>query len=148
MDAIAHGTWIAVVDGAKALVLRNEGEADMPNFAVVDVFERDSRDTTADLGSDRPGRTHESSSARRSSLEQTDWHEIEEGRFAETVAGVLGRHCEAGDFSKLVIVAPPRALADLRRHYTKRVQEAIVVEIDKDLTNHPLHKIEDIVRAS
>ena len=148
MTSIAHDTWIAVADGAKALILRNDGEADMPNFVVVEVFERPSQETTADLGADRPGRIQESSSARRSSVEQTDWHDIEEGRFAERFAETLGKRCEAGEFSKIVIVAPPRALADLRAHFSKRLQDAIISEIDKDLTNHPLDKIEKIITAA
>ncbi|MEY4878912.1 MAG: hypothetical protein RJB62_381 [Pseudomonadota bacterium] len=148
MTSIAHDTWIAVADGAKALILRNDGEADMPNFVVVEVFERPSQETTADLGADRPGRIQESSSARRSSVDQTDWHDIEEGRFAERFAETLGKRCEAGEFSKIVIVAPPRALADLRAHFSKRLQDAIISEIDKDLTNHPLDKIEKIITAA
>ncbi len=148
MNPITHDTWIAAADGSKALVLRNEGEADAPNFVVVNVFERPSNETTADLGADKPGRTHESASARRSSLEQTDWHDIEEERFSKTFADTLERHCEAGNFSRLIVVAPPRALADLRKAFSKRLQDTIIGEINKDLTNHPLHKIEEIVTAS
>jgi len=148
MKNLRHGTWIAIADGAKALVLRNDGEADAPNFSVVDVFTNSESARTSDLGTDRPGRTRQSAATARASVGQTDWHEIGEHRFAANFAKTLKRHCEAGDFSRLVVVAPPRTLADLRKHYSKRVQDAIIAEIDKDLTNHPLHKIERVLLAS
>jgi protein required for attachment to host cells len=42
----------------------------------------------------------------------------------------------------LVIVAPPRALADLRGAIHADVKARIVAEIDKDLTKHPIAEIE------
>ena len=148
MKNLRHGTWVAVADGAKALVLRNDGESDAPNFSVVDIFTNSESARTSNLGTDRPGRTQQSATTGRASLGQTDWHEIGEHRFAAEFALALEKHCEAGDFSRLVVVAPPRTLADLRKHYSKRVQTAIIAEIDKDLTNHPLHKIARILLAS
>ncbi|MGZ3612950.1 MAG: baeRF12 domain-containing protein [Thermodesulfobacteriota bacterium] len=42
----------------------------------------------------------------------------------------------------LAIVAPPRALADLRRAIHQDVKARIFAEIDKDLTKHPIADIE------
>jgi protein required for attachment to host cells len=42
----------------------------------------------------------------------------------------------------LVIVAPPRTLADLRRAFHADVQKRIVAEVGKDLTKHPVAEIE------
>jgi protein required for attachment to host cells len=42
----------------------------------------------------------------------------------------------------LVVVAPPRTLADLRVAFHSDVKSRIIAEIDKDLTKHPLHEIE------
>ena len=36
-----------------------------------------------------------------------------------------------------VVVAPPRALGELRRHYHRALAEKIVAEIDKDLDGRP-----------
>src|SRR6185312_15539506 len=41
----------------------------------------------------------------------------------------------------LVIVAPPRVLADLRRTFHPDVKARIVAEIDKDLTKHPVGEV-------
>nr|TFG54170.1 MAG: host attachment protein [Hyphomicrobiales bacterium] len=148
MKNLRHGTWIAIADGAKALVLKNIGEVDAPNLTLVDVFANADTGRTSDLGTDRPGRARQSASTGHTSFSETDWHQIGENKFAAIVAKALEKHCEAGDFLHLVVVAPARTLAELRGHYSKRVQDTILAEIDKDLTNHPLHKIEKILLAS
>jgi protein required for attachment to host cells len=45
-------------------------------------------------------------------------------------------------FPALVIAAPPRTLADLRRAFHADVKQRIVAEVGKDLTHHPLAEIE------
>ncbi|MDH8576125.1 host attachment protein, partial [Klebsiella pneumoniae] len=72
----------------------------------------------------------------RSSVEQTDWHEIGEQRFARTIADALEALARDRDIPGFVIVAPPRALADLRRALDAHVRARIIAEIDKDLTSH------------
>jgi protein required for attachment to host cells len=42
----------------------------------------------------------------------------------------------------LVIAAPPRTLADLRRAFHDDVKARIVAEVGKDLTKHPVADIE------
>jgi protein required for attachment to host cells len=42
----------------------------------------------------------------------------------------------------LVIVAPPRILADLRRALHPDVKARVVAEINKDLSKHPVWEIE------
>ncbi|HEX9238689.1 MAG TPA: host attachment protein [Xanthobacteraceae bacterium] len=47
----------------------------------------------------------------------------------------------------LVVVAPPRTLADLRKAFRPDVKKRIVAEIDKDLTKHPVDQIEKHLAA-
>jgi protein required for attachment to host cells len=42
----------------------------------------------------------------------------------------------------LIVVAPPRALADLRKAFHPDLKKRIIAEIDKDLTKHPVDQIE------
>ena len=42
----------------------------------------------------------------------------------------------------LVVVAPPRTLADLRRDFHADVKKLIMAEVGKDLTKHPVAEIE------
>mgnify|MGYP002135979083 CR=1 FL=1 len=46
-----------------------------------------------------------------------------------------------------VIVAPPRALADLRQSFGTDTKSRIMAEIDKDLTGHPIKDIEKHLTA-
>jgi protein required for attachment to host cells len=67
---------------------------------------------------------------------------LEEDRFVARVAAALEHLVRERAVPALVIVAPPRALADLRRAFHKDVKKRIVAEIGKDLTNHPVAEIE------
>ena len=42
----------------------------------------------------------------------------------------------------ILVAAPPRTLADLRRAFHADVKAKIVAEVDKDLTKHPVDQIE------
>jgi len=142
---LPHQAWILVGDGRKALVLRNEGDARFPNLKTMQVLDGGHVPATAELGSDKPGRAVNARDGRRSSMEQTDWHELEEKRFAGDVAQALEARHAAGDFRALVVVAPPRTLAELRRSFSDGLQAKIIAEVDKDLTKHPVHEIERLL---
>ncbi len=87
--AIPHDAFIFVGDGRKALFLRNEGDEKFPNLKTEQVFAEENP-PTHEQGTDRPGRGAESSGThRRSSVEQTDWHHLEEHRFTQRVASAL-----------------------------------------------------------
>ena len=47
----------------------------------------------------------------------------------------------------LIVVAPPRTLGALRKHYHKEVERRLIGEISKDLTGHPIGEIEKIIAA-
>jgi protein required for attachment to host cells len=141
MLRIPHNAFVFVGDGAKALFLRNEGDAQYLNLKTERVF-TDANPPTHEQGTDRPGRAFSSVGGARSSVGQTDWHKLEEHRFAERVAAMLERIVRERGVEALVVVAPPRALADLRKAFHADVKKKIIAEIDKDLTKHPVDQIE------
>jgi protein required for attachment to host cells len=138
---VPHDAFVFVGDGRKALVLRNDGDAQFLNLKTERVF-TDKNPPTHEQGTDRPGRAHSSVGPGRSSVTQTDWHVLEEHRFANEVASVLEKIVRERGVKALIVVAPPRALADLRKAFHDDVKKKIVAEIDKDLTKHPLYEIE------
>jgi len=71
-----------------------------------------------------------------------DWHVLEEQHFVRMVAAHLERLVRASRVKKLVIVAPSRALAELRRAFHPDVKACIIAEVIKDLTKHPVDEIE------
>ena len=138
---VPHNTYVFVGDGRKALVLRNEGDAQYLNLKTERVF-ADSNPPTHEQGTDRPGREHSSVGAGRSSVSQTDWHDLEEHKFAHEVAATLEKVVRERKVEHLIVVAPPRTLADLRKAFHDDVKKKIVAELDKDLTKHPVYDIE------
>jgi protein required for attachment to host cells len=55
----------------------------------------------------------------------------------------LYRHAHANRFEKLVIIAPPGILGNLR----KALRAEVVELIPKELTMHPLSEIEKLIAA-
>ena len=142
MLKIPHDALVFVGDGRKALFLRNDGDAKFPNLRTDRVFQEENP-PTHEQGSDRPGRVSEAAVAgRRSALEPTDWHDIEEHRFAQKVAAAMEQMVRANKVKALIVVAPPKTLAELRNAFHADVKARIVAEINKDLTKHPLGEIE------
>lgn len=143
---IAHDALVLVADGRKSLFLRNEGDAELLNLVVEDQrAHADLKDS--DLKSDAPGRFFASVGSRRSAVQETDYHQQEEDRFAADTAALLSKRAHANGFEQLIIIAPPRTLGELRQHYDKAVEVRIVAEIDKDLVNHPIDKLEGVLNA-
>lgn len=146
MTELTKGTWVLVADGEKALFLENVTDAQNPNLVVRRVEEQDNP-PNREQQSDRPGRMPDPGPGQRSGLAEADWHRLEEERFAADAAGILYRLAHRGTFDRLVLVAPPRTLGELRRHLHKEVASRVVAEIGKDLTNHPADKLEKVLLA-
>ncbi|MEZ5851204.1 MAG: host attachment protein [Hyphomicrobiaceae bacterium] len=130
-------TWVLIADAGRARIL--EHVAGSPGLAAVDgqVFEADHA-ATRDLVTDQPGRSFSSASPRRSSMEApTDPHRELKTRFAHHLAGVLADAQARDAFDRLVVIAPPVMLGDLREAMAKAVAERVVGELHKDLTKVP-----------
>lgn len=139
---IPHDAFVFVGDGRKALFLRNDGDEKFPNLKAERVFV-DENPPTREQGTDRPGRVFKRAGTNvRSGVETTDWHDLEEHRFAQRVAAAMEKLVRQRKVKTLVIVAPPRALADLRHAFHADVKSRIIAEIGKDLTKHPVDEIE------
>lgn len=143
---LPHRAVVFVGDGRKALFLVNEGTGLEPRLKVQRVFE-DENPPTHEQGADRPGRALPGIEPNRSAMEQTDWHDIEKRRFVRTIASALDRLLEESHAERLVIVAPPRTLADLRRSFSPAVERCIVAEIAKDLTGLTVSDISEYLTA-
>ena len=141
---VRHGAWVVIGDGKKALVLHNEGDAELLNLRRVSVRETDNA-ATRDQGTDAPGRTSNPAHGGNSSISQTDWHQIEEDRFAASLAQDINAAAREQLFKDLVVVAPPRTLAELRKEFAKDTQKRIVGELAKDYTHHTIPEIETLL---
>ena len=143
---IPHDSYVLVADGAKMLFFRNEGDADNPNLTVIaakqqaDQYDRDIKTDQAGQKPGSPG------AGGGSTAGETDFHVQAEQRFAAEAADRINRAALANEFEKLIIVAPPKTLGALRKHYHKQVESRITAEIAKDLTGHPVDRIEAVLQ--
>lgn len=134
MKRLIRHARVLVTDGAKALILRNEGDAITPELKLVRSQTQDNP-PTREHGTDKPGRTNDST-GRRSAMETPDWHSLAEAEFVSGIAGDMNRDLRTGDFESLIVVAPPVALGIFRKAVSPAVGKVIAAEIDKDLVKH------------
>ena len=137
---IPTAALVLVSDGRRARFLRNRGTPVAPELVLESALDSDNP-PTREQGTDQPGRTHAPDGHSRSAVEQTDWHQQAEERFAAQVANLLYHMEHANKFDDLVVVAPAKMLGDLRARLHPEVAECVIAEVAKDLTGHPLPEI-------
>lgn len=135
-------TWIVVANGTTARALENDGVG--KGLTPLPAFEMSvGSPPTRDLGSDRPGRVHDRFGPGRHAMEpKADWHRQDKAAFARAVAERIAGAVQAGEFDRLVLVAPPTAMGDLRAALDDRTRAKIIGEITKDLTHSPNADVE------
>jgi protein required for attachment to host cells len=143
MSAIAvhNGAWVLVGDGRRALFFSNHGDAGILDLRVLET-RIDDNPPTREQGADAPGRSFSSFSPGRSAMENTDWHELEEERFARAMAERINAAAESGEMTEIVIVAPPKTLGEIRKDLSVKARGMVAGELAKDFTKHPLPEIE------
>lgn len=128
-----------VADHGKAILFENKGTPVAPLLEVRKVLQADDNPPTHEQGTDGPGTVFAGS--HRSYVEQTDWHALAGRRFLETAAEAMETARALNGVKSIVLVAPPRALAELRNIVSSSVKTSIVGELDKDLVHMPVAKI-------
>ena len=144
MALLAKGIWIVAAGGERALFLENIGTPDAPKLSLRERAE--SEGTGMELA-DRPGRMQDTGKQQLSALEMTDHDQLARDRFAAQVAAKINKLVTKQGISRLVVVAPPHTLSVLRNEISDTARKAVMAEIDKDLTHHPLEKIGTLVAA-
>lgn len=127
-------TWILVADGKRASVLSHDG----PGRGLKPVpgmnFETELH-ANRDIVADKPGRAQESATTARHAMEPPDYHRIEKAMFAREVAKRIDEAIETNGCKRLLLVAPPQTLAELRQTLSSKSRSAVMAELDKDLTH-------------
>jgi protein required for attachment to host cells len=132
--------WYVIADGGRArFVARDEQGAfrTLSSFVSTELHK-----SSRELGRDRPSRVKESASPARSAVEpRRDLHEAAKEDFIRTVADTLAADLDDGKFDRLVLVAPPGVIAELRGALSKPASQLVVDELQKDLTKVPDHEL-------
>ena len=129
-----------IADGGRArFVSRDENGAfrTMVSFVASELHER-----SRDLGLDRPARVKESANAARHAIEpRRDLHQAAKEDFVKIVADKIDEEHGRGQFDKLMLIAPPRVLTELKEKLSKSTARIVVGDLQKDLTKVPDHDL-------
>lgn len=77
---------------------------------------------------------------------RVDWHKFEKSKFAHEVAAILNKQAQSHAFARLVLIAPPETLGNLRATLSKSTGAVVSHEIPKDLTHLSTDEVEDYLR--
>lgn len=120
---LPHGAVVALVDGKNFELYRNAGNEGEPELTALDSPILDA--------SNHSGGGHRSSPGNHAdSLVHEDAH-------ANAAAQWLNREVLDHKIAHLVIIAAPRSLGEMRRHYHGQLEQILLAEIAKDLIGKP-----------
>ncbi len=133
--------WVLIADGEHARVVTPTTAAGQ--FVTVVTFDSESAHLqSSDMGSERPGRVHESASTTRHAITpRSDPHANAKHHFTGEVAKHIDEHAGRHEFARLVLVAPPHALHDLRAAIGKTAEAMVVGSLNKDLVKLSDHDL-------
>ncbi|MDE2406117.1 MAG: host attachment protein [Sphingomonadales bacterium] len=124
---LPHGTIIALIDGKSFELFRNAGVEGSPDLHMVAAPRLDAHNHS--------GASHHSSAGNKSdSLVAEDAHAI-------AVVHWLNQEALAHRIPHIVIIAAPRTLGELRKHYHKTLQQALIGEVAKDLVGRNAQEV-------
>ncbi|UHS58491.1 MULTISPECIES: host attachment protein [Agrobacterium] len=132
---IPQNTVIAVADGEKLSLFRNEGDAQNVKLKALP-------DADVDSSKIASGARHSSSAANPNDSQQ------EEDGFSAGIADMLNKKVLGGNIKGLIVIAAPRTLGEMRKGYHKSLSDVLLGELDKDLTGHSIQDIEKALAAA
>lgn len=143
---LANLALVLVTDGRKTLFFRNHGDVNQIDLRT------EAHDERADLSdgemkTDAAGSNAQSGGYGRPSYEETDFHQLEEDRWAKHAAEDVNKRALSNDFEALAIIAPPKTLGQLRKQLHKEAARRVVCEIPKEMTGHTIADIEKLIVA-
>lgn len=127
---------VAVVDGENFKLFRNLGQAFEPRLAHESRPQLDTTNFSA-------GVRHQDHIGRE--LGRTQLAELAHGA---AVSEWLNARCIAGEIDHVLIIADPKTIGEMRHHYHAKLQEKLVGEITKTLTQEPTERIEEAIREA
>lgn len=134
-------TWVLVSDAARGRFFKLSEERKLISAYNHDLIGETQPDR--DIASDRPGRTFDRGGDGRHAKEpHTDPKRHAKAELAQEIGRVLDDERKKHAFDRLILVAPPQFLGDLRTAMSKSVQDLVVAEVNKDLSKLAPHQLE------
>ena len=129
---LPHGAVIAVVDGQNFEIYRNVGDEGEPELSALPTPKLDAHNHSG-------GSHHSSAGNHAGNMENEDAH-------AAAAATWLNGQVLSQKLNDLVVIAPPRTLGELRKHYHKLTERALLKELHKDLIGKQPRDIVEALR--
>ena len=143
--ALPNQALVLVADGKKMLFLRNHGDEELIDLRTEAHDEREDR-KDREMKTDAPGAIGQSAGySGRVAYDETDFHQLDEDRWAKDAAERLRKRALDNDFEVLAIIAPPKLLGVLRKELHKEVERRIVLTLNKEMTDRPIPDIEELL---
>ncbi|MDG6079113.1 attachment protein [Erythrobacter litoralis] len=130
---LPHKAHVAIVDGEKFIVMRNSGQSLDPKL---ENAEKPNLSTT----NYSAGVKHQDDVGRH--LGSSDLEELAHGAAA---AEWLNAKAVANEIDDLLVIADPKTLGEMRRHYHSELEKRLVGEIAKTMTGEPTDRIEKAI---
>jgi protein required for attachment to host cells len=134
-------TWVLIADATRARVFENTGKG--TGLTIVHDMTLDAELLPShELGTDRPGRSFDSVGSGRHAMESpSDLHREQKRQFARRIAEAIEEQLVTKSFDRLVLVAPPVTMGDLRAALPDKVKTVVAAEVVADLTRTPASEL-------
>ncbi len=117
---LPHGTVVALVDAKKFQLFRNNGTESEPELVEAPAPKLDAHNHSGVSHHSRPGNHADAS--------------VDEDAHAIAAVEWLNGQVLDHKIAHLVVIASPRTMGELRKHYHKQLEAVLVGELAKDLT--------------
>ena len=131
---LSRGATVAVADGEKFNLFRNDGDEAELNLVPV--------------AHEAVDADHRAGAGRHGTSANPDGGQDAEDGFSTGIVDILNRQVLEGEISSLLVIAAPRTLGALRKHYHQKLSTILVGEIPKDLASHTIKDVEKAVSAA
>jgi protein required for attachment to host cells len=123
-----NGTLIAITDGKSLRLFRNRGHE--PHLDLIEV-----EDPVVEVAHAGSGGRHRSSTA------NPDQSRLREDDFAASTASYLNHQALEQACKHILVIADPRTLGEMRKHYQPPLSTKLIGEIGKDFVKHSVEAI-------
>lgn len=130
---LPKNAYVAILDGETFLLMKNSSSNGEPSLENASNPDLDPTNFSA-------GVKHQDDGGQKTG--STDLNEL---AHAAAAAEWLNAKAISGAFEHLAIIADPKTLGEMRRHYHGELTSRLVGEIDKTLTNEPTKRIENAI---
>lgn len=133
------GTVFAIVDGENFELYRNSGTEASPKLSPLDTPKMELTNFSAGI------RKQDGSASRPATTGAGGGDQLHESAHVAAVTDWLNQQALSNKIDKLVVIADPRSLGEMRRHYHKQLEAVLLGEVAKTMAGR---SEDEIIKAA